>query len=244
VRWSSGVLTGLRSEGVPLQPDATTARELARRELAERAYREAEPGLLERAVRALLDGLGRLDAPSGSSPLRAVALVLLLLALAAGVALAVRAVGRTSRTARGRSRPVLGAGAPSAAAHREAADRAAAQGRWEVAVAERFRALVRALQERDLLASSPGLTAAEAAAQAGSALPALAPALHRGAALFDAVAYGGRSAAAEDDAVLRALDADAAAARPQLAAAGPSAGPAAGRGAGPSAGPSAGRGAP
>ena len=224
MRWA-GVLP--RAAGAPLQPDASSAREQARRELAERAYRDAEPGLLERAVRAVLDALGRLDVPGGSSPLRTAALVLLLLAVAAAVALALRAVGRTSATARARQRPVLVAGAPGADAHRSAADRAAAQGRWEEAVTERFRALVRALQERDLVAGSPGLTAAEAAAQGGQALPPLAGALREGAGLFDAVAYGGRGASAADDAALRALDTRVAETRPQPAGAAGSA-PAAG----------------
>jgi len=214
VSWAGVLARAHLAQGAPLQPDAPSARELARRELAGRAYREAEPGLLERAVQAVLDVLGRLDAPGGSSPLRTAALVLLLLALAALVALAVRAVGRASATARARERPVLAAGAPDAAAHRAAADLAAAQGRFEEAVTERFRALVRALQERDLAAASPGLTAAEAAAQGGASLPALAAALREAAALFGAVAYGGRSATAADDAALRALDADLAAARP------------------------------
>lgn len=202
------------STGAPLQPDAETARDLARRELAEQAYRDAEPGLLERAIAAVVDLLAGLGAPAGPSPLRTAAVVLLLLALAVAVVLALRAVGRGSRTSRRRADPVLGAAPLGAAEHRDAADAAAARGAWEEAVTERFRALVSALGERDLVALAPGLTAAEAAAQAGTALPEHAAALGRAGDLFSAVAYGGRSAGPADDDALRSLDADVARARP------------------------------
>ena len=90
----------------------------------------------------------------------------------------------------------------------------------DLAAVRAFRAVVRALQERDLLPSQPGMTAGEAGRAAGAELPALAGELAAGAALFDAVTYGGRAAGAGDDAALRALDAAVARARPAAVTAG------------------------
>jgi Domain of unknown function (DUF4129) len=213
----------------PVAPSAAQARELARRELSRRVYTDAQPGLLERAVRAVLDALGRLQAPAGSSPLRVAAIVLVLLLLAAAVLLAVRLTGRARRTRSSGAGPVLGDGARTAAQLRDAADEAAARGRWEDAVAERFRALVRGLQERDLLGTAPGLTADEAARGAALVLPEHAGTLQAAAALFDGVVYGHLGAAPEDAERLRALDAAVAGARPQLAVAAPGAAPGAAR---------------
>jgi hypothetical protein len=207
----------------PVAPSAAQARELARRELSRRVYTDAQPGLLERAVRAVLDALGRLEVPAGSSPLRVAALVLVLLLLAAAVLIAVRLTGRARRPGAPGAGAVLGDGTRTAAQLRAAADEAAAQGRWEDAVADRFRAVVRGLQERDLLGTAPGLTADEAARGAALTLPEHAGALQAAAALFDGVVYGGLGAFPGDTERLRALDAAVAGARPQLAGAGPGA---------------------
>ena len=59
---------------------------------------------------------------------------------------------------------------------------------------ERFRAIVRELEERAVLAEQPGRTAGEAAAAAAGRLPALAAELAAAARLFDDVRYGGRVA--------------------------------------------------
>ncbi|SDQ09080.1 protein of unknown function [Quadrisphaera sp. DSM 44207] len=204
-----------------MQPSAEQAREWARQELAEAAYREAQPGLLTRLVEAVLERLGQLQLPAGSGVGQRVAVVLLLLLLAVLVLVALRATGRVSRRAPRRLEGVLGGSALSAAEHRAAADRAARAGDWQEAVRARFRAVVTALAERDLVDAAPGTTAAEAAAAAGRALPDLAAALAQGARAFEAVSYGGRPASAEDDARLRALDDAVAVARPVLPGATP-----------------------
>ncbi len=49
--------------------------------------------------------------------------------------------------------------------HRRMADEAALRGDWDTAVAERYRAIVRGLEERGLLEPRPGRTADEAAAR-------------------------------------------------------------------------------
>jgi len=71
---------------------------------------------------------------------------------------------------------------------------------------DRFRAVVRSLEERVVLDVRPGRTADEAAAVAGVRFPAEAEALRRGARLFDDVCYGDVPAGPDDDARLRDLD--------------------------------------
>ena len=78
----------------------------------------------------------------------------------------------------------------TAAQLRADADAAAARGDWRSAVIDRFRAVVRSLEERVVLDVRPGRTADEAAAVAGLRFPAEADALRRGARLFDDVCYG------------------------------------------------------
>ena len=90
--------------------------------------------------------------------------------------------------------------------HRRLADEAAADQRWADAVRERFRAVVRTLDERTLLDDRPGRTADEAAREAGRVLPDLAAGLTAAARLFDDVTYGDADAGPADDARLRALD--------------------------------------
>ena len=189
------------------------ARRRAQEELSKPEYLEASPGLVERAIAWTLERitalLGASDRTLGGT-WGAVALLLLVIA----VVLVVRR--RTGRVARGLpSEETLFLGrARAAAEHREAADAHATAGRWDEAVRERLRAVVRAMEERGLLDARPGRTALEAAADGGEVLPGCADALRRGAELFDAVWYGGRRADAADYAALVGLDRQVAAARP------------------------------
>ena len=100
--------------------------------------------------------------------------------------------------------------------HRAAASRHASAGRWNEAVQERMRAIVRSLEERALLDPRPGRTADEAAAEAGRPLPAHATRLHAAAREFDDVTYGGRTADQQAYLAVRALDLDLEAAKPLL----------------------------
>ena len=86
-----------------------------------------------------------------------------------------------------------------------AADAAAERGDWDTAVVERFRAIIRSLDERGLIEDYPGMTAHEAAALGSGALEALGEELTRAAALFDAVRYGEVVSTEEQDAWMRDL---------------------------------------
>lgn len=201
--------------GVPVVPDADEARRWARDELADEVYAAAEPGLVQRVVQWVVDRLAEIELPEGGASL--VWLVLALFALAVAVVAALWLAGPV-RLRRSRRRDgadgVLGASLLTAAEHRAAADRHAAAGQWDDAVRERFRAVVRSLDERALLRPTPGMTADEVARDAGALLPDVAADLAAGARLFDDVQYGGRAATAEHDTRMRDVDAAVAAARP------------------------------
>ena len=201
---------------VPVVPDAEQARRWLEQELADPVYHQ-QPSLLQR----FLDWLGRLFEGADGLPIGNVGTLLAILAgLAVLVTVAFLVTGpvRRSRRVAG-ARSVLDADDRRTAAElRAAADGAAARGDWAAAVADRFRAVVRALEERAVLEEQPGRTAHEAVEAAGLRLPAHAVDLRTAGRLFDDVVYGERTPRAEDDAALRELDARVAATRPTLPA--------------------------
>jgi hypothetical protein len=217
----AGGLAGVPAD-VPVDPDAPTARRWLLEELARPEYSQ-RPSLLQRLWEwflGLFDGIPALDAP----PLPVLVGVLVALALLVGVALWVAGPVRLARR-RARSAAVVAHDDDRTAAQmRAAADAAAERGDWTLAVAERFRAVVRHLEERVVIDPRPGRTAQEAAAAAGDRLPELAAGLHDGASLFDDVVYGELPAGPPDDARMRDLDARARAARAAVPAAAPTSG--------------------
>ncbi|GAA1709852.1 DUF4129 domain-containing protein [Isoptericola hypogeus] len=205
------VLASAVPAAAPVEPDRETAHRWLLEELSRPEYAQS-PSLLERLwgwFAGLFDGLPGFDA--GRLPL-----AVLLVAVVAVVALVAWRVAGPVRVSR-RSRPsvaVLGDDARTAAELRAAADAAAARDDWAAAVLDRFRAVVRSLEERVVLQERPGRTAQEAAAAAGARLPSVEASLHDAARLFDDVCYGTLPATPGDDAAMRELDARVAALRP------------------------------
>ncbi|GAA3380720.1 DUF4129 domain-containing protein [Streptomyces racemochromogenes] len=203
---TGGLITTAAGDTPPLTTPRDAAREAAERELAKPAYHQDEPGLLQRALDRFWDWLGDfLDRASGATPggwagLLTIAVLVLLVIAALWWRL-----GTPRRTPTGTA-ALFDEGPRSAADHRTTADAHAAAGRWNEAIQERMRALVRALEERTLLDPRPGRTADEAAAEAALSLPAHAAGLHAAARTFDDVTYGGRTADADAYARLRTLD--------------------------------------
>ncbi|MGV9757868.1 DUF4129 domain-containing protein [Streptomyces tricolor] len=193
------------------------AREAARRELSKRMYHENDPGLLQRALDAFWDWVGRLFSTAASAtPGGTLGLVVVVLFVAAVLAALWWRLGAPRRHPT--SAAVLFDERPrSAAEHRAASEAHAAQGHWNQAVQERLRALVRSLEERALLDVRPGRTADEAAAEAGRVLPAHAERLRAAAREFDDVTYGGRRADEQSYHRLADLDRDLERTRPTLA---------------------------
>ncbi|NAZ88413.1 DUF4129 domain-containing protein [Kineococcus sp. T90] len=199
--------------GVPVRPDRTGARRLLAEELAGGEYRQDRGSWLLRAWDWLVEQLSGVRVPAVGSGLTAVLVVVLLLLAVVAVVLLV--AGPLRRSGGVPVEEVFDAGPEPSSAHVRRADEAAAAGRWDEAVTERFRALVRSLEERALLDRRPGRTAHEAAVEAASVLPGCAEGLARAARAFEDVRYGGRAASAVTDDDVRRVLADVAAARPQ-----------------------------
>lgn len=211
-----GALVAVPAAGVPVVPDADEARRWLERELADPVYHE-RPSLLDRLLewlRDLFDGLGGVGI-GNTGTLLAVLAGLLVIVL---IAFLVTGPVRRSRRVTGRGSVLDADDRRTAADLRAAADAAAARGDWATAVADRFRAVVRSLEERTVLEERPGRTAHEAVEAAGLRLPAHAVDLRSAGRLFDDVVYGERTPGAADDAALRELDARVAATRPTLPA--------------------------
>ena len=198
---------------VPVEPDADTARDWLRAELADPAYHQA-PSLLQRILAWLLEQLDNVQRTvSAINPWQAAAVVVAIAAVVGVVAFLVAGPVARGRRAR-RSTDVFGDDARTAAELSAAADAHAAAGRFDEAVLDMFRAVLRSLEERAVIDARPGSTAHEAAEAAGVALPNRLVELRAAGSLFDEVCYGDRHAGRQDDAWLREVASAVAAARP------------------------------
>ena len=204
------------SDDVPVDTPRIPAREAAERELSKPMYHENDPSLLQRALDRFWDWVGGLfDSASGAAPGGQLGLVVIVLLVIGPVAALWWRLGTPRRTP-GSADSLFDDSPRSASEHRAAAEAHAAAGRWNQAVQERMRAIVRALEERALLDPRPGRTADEAAAEAGRALPSHADGLRASAREFDDVTYGGRTADRQAYLRLRDLDLELERAKPQL----------------------------
>ncbi|GGV88436.1 membrane protein [Streptomyces gelaticus] len=204
------------SGDIPVDTPRVPAREAAEHELSKPMYHENDPNLLQQGLDRLWDWIGELlDTASSAAPGGPLGLIALMLLVVGLVAALWWRLGTPSRPVR--SADALFDDSPrSATEHRRAAEAHAAAQRWNEAVQERMRAVVRSLEERALLDPRPGRTADEAAAEAGRPLPAHAARLHAAAREFDDVTYGGRTADQQAYLAVRALDLDLETAKPVL----------------------------
>ena len=191
---------------IPVQPDSQTAREWAVQELSKDRYQQHGPSILSR----ILDWVSRLfshlfNFHVGSGPVGA---IIVIAVLAVGLFFIVKlTIGPVRRGLRGRrEHSVFEDDLRTASQMRAAAKAAAERGDWNLAVLERFRAIVRSLEERDLIDDLPGVTAHEAATQAGARFPDVAQRAAEGADLFDGVRYGHTQATRDDAEKLRRLE--------------------------------------
>lgn len=172
----------------PIQPDPDTARQWIEDELAKDNYRPASAGSNSNWFDDLFGGIG--DA-LGRNPVVASVLIGLLVALVL-VAIIRSGPVRRARAARKSSRPVFGDDRRTSAGLRQAADDAAAAGDWSLAAVERFRAVVRGLDERGDLVEMPGATAFEAAAAIARMFAPVAVDAFAAGDTFDLARYGHR----------------------------------------------------
>jgi len=200
--------------GVPVDPDAETARGWVRDELAKAIYHQ-QPSLIERLWSWLTVQLARFLASLSGADTRSAGLVIVVaLVVVAVTALLVAGPVRRNRAARRASAGVFDDDTRSAAQLLQSADRHASDGHWGPAVLDRFRAMLRTLEDRTVLEPRPGRTADEGARDAGERLPGCAVELVAAARLFDDVCYGDVRPDESDDAFLRQVASQVAAERP------------------------------
>ncbi|MGW6456216.1 DUF4129 domain-containing protein [Streptomyces sp. NPDC055078] len=207
----------IRASGdVPVDTPRVPAREAAERELSRPMYHENDPNPLQRAIDRFWDWVGGIfDAASGVAPgggLGIVVIVLLVIGLIAALWWRLGTPQRGSSAAD----PLFDNLPRSAAEHRSAAETHATAARWNLAVQERMRAVVRSLEERALLEPRPGRTADEAAAEGSRSLPEHSDGLRAAAREFDDVTYGGRTADQQGYLRLRDLDIELERTKPRL----------------------------
>jgi uncharacterized protein DUF4129 len=191
---------------VPVVIDRDDARHAAESELSRHEYQAAHPNLVERALSWLIQQLGKLFAQASIVTPGGALGLLVLLAVAVLVVVVIRLrVGKFARENRA-PRTVFEDRPRAARDYRRGAEGAAAAGDFAGAVRERFRAIVRELEESGVLEELSGRTADEAAWEAGQRLPHSRDELLAAAQLFDAVHYGGRQASNVDYERLVALD--------------------------------------
>lgn len=189
---------------VPATPSAEEAREAARHELAKPAYQPRDD-----LAAAILTWLRDHLAPGGIVPGAPAWLSVLIVVLAACGLLAAVLLMLTrlsaARASRVPSHALFDGDDRDADALLAAAEDAAARADWATAVVERYRAIIRSLDERGLIEDHPGLTAHEAAVAASAALGALGAELVSAARVFDSVRYGDLLPTAHQDASMREL---------------------------------------
>jgi len=177
---------------VPVDPDADTARQWARDELAKPEYTQGSgTNWIQRFFDWFTNLIANLanNATGGWNGWGLLAVVVAVAAVVALITWLIVGPMRRSRR-RGEAEEELGDPTLSAADLLAAASKAAAAEDWDTAVIEAYRALIRSLDERDAIDARPGMTAFEAALTAGAAIPAIASAVGEDADVFDAVRYG------------------------------------------------------
>lgn len=210
-----------------LEPPVAIGRERAQteaaRELANPVYHQHDPNALQRASQWFWDRIGDLlthTAVLGGVPV--IGLIGIVAVVAVVVSLLIWRYGVPARDASARRGDVFTAGpVRTSREHGALAEVAAREGRWADAVQERFRALVRGLEERDLVPSGAGRTADEAMAAATVPLPQLGQRLTAAGSSFDDVTYGGRDGNEATYQRLTELEAEARTTRPSSASGNP-----------------------
>lgn len=177
---------------VPVDPNADTAREWARDELAKPEYSQGGgTNWIQRFFDWFTNLIASLanNATGGWNGWGLLAVVVAVAAVVALITWLIVGPLRRSRR-RGEADEELGDPALTAADLLAAATKAAAAEDWDTAVIEAYRALIRSLDEREVIDARPGMTAFEAALTAGAAIPTIASAVGEDADVFDAVRYG------------------------------------------------------
>lgn len=187
---------------IPLTPDQGEARDWLLEELSKGVYGEIS-GPIVSFVSDLIDGFFHLLSwrGEGTPP---ISLILTILAIIAIAALIVVLILHPIRLAKRRSGSVFEE-ETSTAQVRASFDEAVASQDWNLAYVWAYRLMVLGLDDHDVVSSTPGLTAREAADAATRVAPGLAPQLSAYAETFDKVRYGHSTITREEVDALRSF---------------------------------------
>ena len=200
-----------------VDPDVPEARQWILDELAKPEYQQAKPNLLDQIAQAFLDWISSLQVDGdGGVPGGWTAVLVALAIVAVVVAFIVFGVPRLNRRSAASATLFGEEDDRTAALIRKAAECAANEGDYTLAVAEMFRAIARGLAERTVLTVSPGTTARDFGRRAGAAFPALRSRLGDAAAAFDSVRYLDETGTRAQYDSIAALESDVRAAKPAL----------------------------
>jgi hypothetical protein len=175
---------------------------------------------LESSLRWIVDQLSKLLDGANKLANGGLSLVVTVLVALVTIALLVWVLPRVRREP-GVAHPdgaVIGDPTITAGTYRDLAARALADGRYDAAVLEGFRAIAKDMSDRTLLDDAPGLTAHEVSLELSRPFPDFAGRLAQAANLFDAVRYGHRGANQDGAAQVLRLDSELVKARPVLLA--------------------------
>lgn len=202
----------------PLEPDAEEARRWLLDELSKPRYRAAEPNALDLFAQAVRDWFLDLLDSAGAVPGEVIALLAVVaVVVLVVIGLLVFGLPRLRRRRRAATGPAFDGDLRDAATIRRAAEAAARERDWPLAIEERFRAIVRDLVERELVHVQPGTTAKTVADAAARAFPDARAGLADAADAFDDVRYLGAAGDASTYERLTALDRELVLARPARA---------------------------
>ncbi len=188
----------------PIDIDRDAARDAAQDELSKAIY--PRPSLTDQFLEWLDRLLYRLTAEAASLPGGWVTVTVLVLLAVIAVLVAVRIARRAMRSNATAADELFAGHLLSAAEHRAAAQRHAAQAEWTPAIQHRLRAVARRLEEDEVLGTASGRTATELAHDAGRALPELASHFGSAAEVFNDVSYGGVPGKEEQYRLVATLD--------------------------------------
>jgi len=206
---------------VPVDPDGPQGQQWLRDELAKPEYEAAKPNWFDRLSAEFFEWLASLGGDGdGGPPGAGLLIILVIVAVVVLLAFLIFGLPRINRRSRITGTLFGDDDARTAAAMRNAAEDAARNSDYALAIAEMFRAIARGLAERTVLTTSPGTTAHDFATRAGTAFPEQAIALDVAAIAFDEVRYLDRPGSAEQYAAVAALETELRTAKAQLTAVG------------------------
>jgi hypothetical protein len=202
---------------VPLEPDRDDARTLLLDELSKVEYAQALPSWFDRAAQWVIDWFMGVRVGEGEGvPFGLLIAGLVIIALAVASGLLIYGLPRW-QTRSSANDDLFGENdTRSARELRRDASAAASRSDFAHAIADQYRALARALDERTVVALVPGTTAHLVARQASTAFPEATDALEAAAGLFDGVRYLDHPGDHAGYELVRALDERLAATSPAL----------------------------